>query len=90
MVNNLDEYSHYFPPEEYTQIRKRTDRWSVGAGLQISDNKIITNIVPHGPASIAGLMVGDKIQRIDGQSVANGVWETFDTHWSRNLAAAWI
>ena len=69
MVNNLDEYSHYFPPEEYTQIRKRTDRWSVGAGLQVSDNKVITNIVPHGPASIAGLMVGDKIQRIDGQSV---------------------
>lgn len=69
MVENLDEYSHYFPPEEYTQIRRKTDRWSVGAGIQISESKIITNIVPHGPASIAGLMVGDKIQRINGKSV---------------------
>ena len=63
-VDNPDEY-HYF---HLKSIHRSEKKQTVVSRIAISDNKIITNIVPHGPASIAG-PAGDKIQRIDGKSV---------------------
>ena len=69
MMSALDEHSIYFPPEEYERFKKKRDTWSVGVGIQVNQEKIITEIVPEGPASIAGLMVGDQLFKIDGISL---------------------
>lgn len=69
MMNALDEHSRYFPPEQYSKLQAHTNQWSVGVGVQVNNEKIITEIVPHGPASIAGLMVGDQFSGVNGQSL---------------------
>ena len=78
MMNALDEHSRYFPPEQYSRLQARTNQWSVGVGVQVNNEKIITDIVPHGPASIAGLMVGDQFSRINGDSVLD--WSVGNLH----------
>ncbi len=78
MVNALDEHSAYFPPEEYQTLQEKTGQWSVGAGLEVNNERIITKIVPHGPASIAGLMVGDQLTKINGRSLAD--WTAGNIH----------
>ncbi len=69
MVNGLDDHSKYFPPDEFKKIQSKTTQWSVGAGITINSNKVITNILPQGPASIAGLMVGDRILSINERDI---------------------
>ena len=71
MVDNLDEHSHYFPPSEYAKLKERTDQWYVGAGMDLNEEKIITQLFTKGPASIAGLMVGDQLHQINNLSTAN-------------------
>ena len=69
MMNALDKHSVYFPPEEYERFKAKRDTWSVGVGIQVSPERVITEVVPQGPASIAGLMVGDQLSKINGVSL---------------------
>jgi carboxyl-terminal processing protease len=65
----LDEHSFYFLFEDYEQFKERTDSWTVGVGVQVNQEKVITEIIPEGPASMAGLMVGDQLSKINGVSL---------------------
>lgn len=69
MMNALDEHSVYFPPEEYERFKKKRNTWSIGVGIQVNQERVITEIVPEGPASIAGLMIGDQLSQINGVSL---------------------
>jgi carboxyl-terminal processing protease len=71
IANDLDEHSHYFPPNEYNKLKKSADGWSVGIGVEINNENIITNLAPKGPASIAGLIVGDQIIEINEMDTLN-------------------
>ena len=66
-MNALDEHSIYFPPEEYERFRKA--RHLVHRGWSASQSRKGHNEIAEGPASIAGLMVGDQLSKIDTVSL---------------------
>ncbi len=76
MMDQLDMYSGYTPPQEYLQFKEQIDGEFPGIGVMIDvDEKTnqLTVLVPTpgSPASKAGLMPGDLIEAVDGHSTAN-------------------
>lgn len=69
MMDALDEHSIYFPPEEYEQFKSSRETWSVGVGIQMNNERVITEILPQGPAAVSGLRVGDQVTKINSESV---------------------
>ncbi len=66
MISSLDEHSHYFSENDVPK-KERKNEWSIGAGMEINSEHIITRVFPKGPAAFAGLSVGDQLQSINGQ-----------------------
>ena len=71
LVETLDPHSKYIDPETYELLQKTANGWSIGIGIKLDVNNQITSIVPDSPAKVAGLMVGDKLISIDGQTIQN-------------------
>jgi len=69
MAEHLDEHSQYIPPERYKIIKKESDGWSIGVGIEVNKERTILRVIPSSPAAIAGLMVGDQLTHIDNQSI---------------------
>ncbi len=73
IVSQLDPYSTYQTKEELNSQQGRDKGHSyVGVGINfiiLEDTVQITNVVPFGPASKAGIQVGDKILKADNQSL---------------------
>ena len=70
MITSLDEHSHYFSETDQPH-REKKNEWSIGAGMEINTEQIITRVFPKGPAAFAGLSVGDQIISINGDKTAN-------------------
>lgn len=68
MISSLDEHSHYFSENDGSHKEKKNE-WSIGAGMEINSEHIITRVFPKGPAAFAGLSVGDQIQSINGKKI---------------------
>jgi carboxyl-terminal processing protease len=71
MLSTLDPHSSFFNPDEYRQMRERTEGHYYGLGLTIGsiDGDITAVIVFEGsPAYKKGIRHGDVIANIDGQS----------------------
>lgn len=71
MVSQLDEYSGYHPPDEYTQFQEEIGQEFVGIGVLIdydAEKKELTvdAPLPGTPAYEAGVKAGDIIVSIDG------------------------
>lgn len=74
MLRQLDPYSDYIPPTEWRAFQRRSDGEYLGIGVEVGmRNGEITIIAPveHGPAIHAGILAGDVIVSIDGESTAN-------------------
>lgn len=74
MLEGLDPYSQYIGPEELEELRIETEGEFGGLGIEvIVKDGILTVITPivGSPAFTAGVLVGDKILRIDGESTEN-------------------
>ncbi len=73
MMETLDEYSTYFPPDKADRFTNRVMGRNYGIGLEfeIVDGKVVV-IGSHdgSPAHRAGLVGGDVIQSINGQPLA--------------------
>ena len=65
MMSALDEHSTYFPPTEYEKFKSSRETWSVGVGIQMNNEKVITEVLPQGPAAIAGIRIGDQLSKIN-------------------------
>ncbi|MEX0714621.1 MAG: S41 family peptidase [Pirellulales bacterium] len=73
MVKRLDPYSAYIPPAESTEFRESLDQQFGGIGIEVSwdpQTKLLTVLSPlvGSPAYDAGILAGDKILLIDGES----------------------
>lgn len=71
MVNGLDPYSEYFTAEDYKDFIVTTKGEFGGVGMEISlDDGILTVVTPveDSPAFRAGILPGDRILEIDGES----------------------
>ena len=70
---NLDKYCDYIPPEEHKRWQEDTAGRYAGLGVKI--NKVeeglhVVGVFPNGPASKAGILVGDTIVRAAGRNLA--------------------
>ena len=71
MIKKLDQYSNYIPPPDMERFRNNVENEFGGIGIRISsENEKITVISPlYGtPAYKGGILSGDQIIRIDGES----------------------
>ena len=70
MISSLDEHSHYTSETLHSTSKDNRMEWSIGAGMEINSEHIITRVFPKGPAALAALSVGDQIIEIDGVDTA--------------------
>jgi carboxyl-terminal processing protease len=69
MIDALgDDYSSFVGPEEVATYREESSGSLIGIGAIITEGARIRNPSPGGPAERAGLMPGDWLLAIDGQS----------------------
>lgn len=76
MVSQLDEYSGYHPPDEYSQFQDEIGQKFVGIGVLIdydAEKRELTvdAPLPGTPAFEAGIKAGDVIVSIDGHSTSD-------------------
>jgi carboxyl-terminal processing protease len=65
----LDDYTLFLTPQHYTAIQAALHGKFVGVGIDLNDQLEITRIYPNSPAAEAGLLLRDRIVRIDQQMV---------------------
>jgi len=74
MLRELDPYSAYIPPDMYRIFQEDTQGYFGGLGITIGiQDDQLTVIAPleGTPAARAGILPGDKILRIEGESTEN-------------------
>ncbi|MCW5718311.1 MAG: S41 family peptidase [Bauldia sp.] len=72
MVQSLDPHSSYLPPDAFMDMQFTTRGEFGGLGIEVTQqNGVVTVVSPidDTPAARAGIMAGDKIIRIDGESI---------------------
>ncbi len=70
---DFDQYCDFIPPEELNEWREDTQGRYAGLGIKINEvpeGLEIIGVLPGGPASRAGLVIGQTIVRADGVSLA--------------------
>jgi carboxyl-terminal processing protease len=73
MVAELDPHSEYLPARDYTQFREDTEGKFAGIGVEVDfRDDAVTVLAPieGTPAFRAGILPGDKIVAVDGESVS--------------------
>ncbi|QOR66300.1 S41 family peptidase [Cytobacillus suaedae] len=72
ILENLDQHSTYFTPEEFKQFFDDLNRSFVGIGVTIEKNEkgiLLVSVFKDSPAEEAGLIAGDIITEVDGTSL---------------------
>lgn len=72
MVSDLDPHSSYISREEAEAMKGAMSGSFAGIGISfmmVNDSTFVTGVNPEGPASRAGLRLGDRITAIDGQVI---------------------
>ncbi|MDA1014150.1 MAG: S41 family peptidase [Planctomycetota bacterium] len=75
MLQELDQYSSYIPPEEVARFTQDVDQEFGGIGIQVSISPetrrlTVTTPLPGTPAYKAGVLAGDTIMEIEGKDTA--------------------
>jgi carboxyl-terminal processing protease len=72
MLNELDPYSGFISPDEYSQFNVDIRQQFGGVGIEVgmeNDRLTVLNPIPGSPAYDAGLLAGDVIVSINGENV---------------------
>jgi carboxyl-terminal processing protease len=72
MVQGLDRYSEFVPPEAVKEFERDTTGRYEGIGITMVPRRspiTVLSLAAGGPAEQAGMQVGDEIVRIDGEDV---------------------
>ncbi len=74
MLDTLDPHSAFMPPESYKEMQAETKGRFEGIGIEITTKDgVLTVVAPieDTPAHKAGILAGDQIVKIDGDSTKN-------------------
>jgi carboxyl-terminal processing protease len=73
MADSLDPRTNYFDPETYRRLRQDTEGNQSGVGVLVNPAEggglLVTELVPGGPAELAGVRVGDVVIGVDTHDV---------------------
>ncbi len=74
MLNELDRYSRYLPPDEMKRFMERTEGTAVGVGMTVAARNgrvVVTQVEPGGPADEAALYEGLHVRRVGEVTVSS-------------------
>lgn len=69
----LDTYSSFLTPDQLDEVFSQIEGNFVGLGIELDTEPAalkIVNVIPGGPAALAGVKTGDHFVALDGKSVA--------------------
>lgn len=72
MVNALDPYSAYLTPAQLSELYSQIEGNFVGLGIELRpqvDALVVLRVISGSPAEKSGILPGDRIVAVDGQSV---------------------
>lgn len=72
MVDGLDPYSHYYPPQQVPAYEESSTGHYQGIGAEIvphGDDIVVHFPLPDSPAEAAGLQPGDRLLAVDGTAL---------------------
>ena len=74
MLESLDDYSEFYTPEEYKAFQDKLNQnfYGIGISMKMSDDgyvEIVGFLNEDSKAEKAGLKIGDKICKVDGEDV---------------------
>jgi carboxyl-terminal processing protease len=73
ILEKLDPHSTYISKEEVEEANSSINGSFVGVGIRfqiMKDTVMVVATIPGGPSEKLGILAGDKIVRVDGQSIA--------------------
>ncbi len=73
MLKDLDPHTVYIPAEEMQRVREDMQGHFSGIGVQFieyEDTVMVVRPIPDGPSQRAGILAGDRIITVDGDTIA--------------------
>ena len=74
LVEELDEYSAYLPPEDFSRLQTRAEGSLVGIGVEIMREETqvrVVSVLDDSPADEAGVQPGDHLLELDGEALSD-------------------
>jgi carboxyl-terminal processing protease len=68
----LDEYSSFLTAAQLDEVFSQIEGNFVGLGIELKTEPtalLVVNVIPGGPAALGGMVIGDRIVSVDGQSL---------------------
>ncbi len=75
ILQNLDPHSSYISGERFNEVNDPLEGNFDGIGIEfniLKDTVIVVKPIPGGPSEKIGVMAGDRIIDVDGESIADG------------------
>lgn len=81
LLNNLDPHSAYIPAKDYEAVNSELESKFSGIGVSfqiLNDTINVIEVISGGPSEKVGVMPGDRIIEVDGESVTGSKITTTD------------
>lgn len=75
IIGNLDPHSYYIPASDIRAENEKLDGSMSGIGVSffmMNDTANVDQVIPNGPAEKVGMLAGDRIISVNGESIAGG------------------
>lgn len=75
IIGNLDPHSYYIPASDIRAENEKLDGSMSGIGVSffmMNDTANVDQVIPNGPAEKVGMLAGDRIISINGESIVGG------------------
>lgn len=75
IIGNLDPHSYYIPASDIRAENEKLDGSLSGIGMSffmMNDTANVDQVIPNGPAEKVGMLAGDRIISVNGESIVGG------------------
>lgn len=75
IIGNLDPHSYYIPASDIHAENEKLDGSMSGIGVSffmMNDTANVDQVIPNGPAEKVGMLAGDRIISVNGESIVGG------------------
>ena len=75
IIGNLDPHSYYIPASDIRAENEKLDGSMSGTGVSffmMNDTANVDQVIPNGPAEKVGMLAGDRIISVNGESIVGG------------------